>query len=664
MATYKTPDVYIKEISIFPPSVAEVETAIPAFIGYTEKAKKLKDDDLLFKAEKIDSIVEFEELYGGGPPLENIEVTLDDSNSPSEVDLDQKYYMYNSLRMFFNNGGGKCYIISVGKYGETVTYGTDTTHMLGGLRILKKVDEPTMILFPDATLLTGNNLYNLQQQALKQCNDLMDRVAICDLMNSGDHEQDVEDFRSKVGINYLKYGAAYTPWLKTQLPKKINFRNITVKRSSGSTVNLENLTTDSDIKNLISDLKIAITEYDTIVEDIVEAVAGSGQTLKEEIEDQVDNYDSTITTGSAVGDIRTELRKIYTIINGIAETLIDFQGSLTGSNILTSADIDNLVSNYDLKNEFQTLVYHSNAFSTTNIMTDAAMTSYLDTPSATPFTDVTTAWTITDAGDGGTIDAAYTAASSDYDRGTLARNAAKGLFNSFNAAIKELLTTANSTETTKQDSLKDSFGLYKDIYTKIDEVLAELPPSGAVAGIYAFVDSNRGVWKAPANVSLNGVSGVTVDIDFDDQKDLNVDVNAGKSINAIRVFTGKGILIWGARTLAGNDNEWRYISVRRFFNMVEESVKKSTYWAVFEPNDANTWVKVKAMIENYLTQKWRDGALAGAKPEEAFFVKVGLGLTMTAQDILEGRMNVEIGMAVVRPAEFIILKFSHKLQTS
>ena len=98
--------------------------------------------------------------------------------------------------------------------------------------------------------------------------------------------------------------------------------------------------------------------------------------------------------------------------------------------------------------------------------------------------------------------------------------------------------------------------------------------------------------------------------------------------------------------------------------MVEESIKKSTGWAVFEPNDANTWAKVRGMIENYLLQKWREGGLAGAKPNEAFFVQCGLGTTMDSQDILEGRMNVEIGMAVVRPAEFIILKFSHKMQTS
>jgi phage tail sheath protein FI len=104
------------------------------------------------------------------------------------------------------------------------------------------------------------------------------------------------------------------------------------------------------------------------------------------------------------------------------------------------------------------------------------------------------------------------------------------------------------------------------------------------------------------------------------------------------------------------------VPVRRFYNMVEESVKKSSSWVVFEPNDKSTWVRVKAMIENYLTGLWRQGALAGSKPEQAFFVKVGLGETMTAIDILEGRMIIEIGMAAVRPAEFIILRFSHKLQ--
>ncbi|MCK5087357.1 MAG: phage tail sheath family protein, partial [Melioribacteraceae bacterium] len=238
------------------------------------------------------------------------------------------------------------------------------------------------------------------------------------------------------------------------------------------------------------------------------------------------------------------------------------------------------------------------------------------------------------------------------------------IMDNVNTSVATILAAAKTFVENNESSLSSQFGLFANILKEVGKELTILPPSGAVVGVYAAVDSNRGVWKAPANVSLNSVSRLTETIDNKEQEDLNVDVVAGKSINAIRAFTGKGILIWGARTLAGNDNEWRYVPVRRFFNMVEESVKKSTYWAVFEPNDANTWIKVKSMIENYLTQKWRDGALAGAKPDEAFFVKVGLGTTMTAQDILEGRMNVEIGMAVVRPAEFIILKFSHKLQES
>ncbi len=206
--------------------------------------------------------------------------------------------------------------------------------------------------------------------------------------------------------------------------------------------------------------------------------------------------------------------------------------------------------------------------------------------------------------------------------------------------------------------------LYNLIKQQLQGLQIIMPPSSAVAGIYASVDASRGVWKAPANVTLAYVNAATLKISAEDQMSLNVDPTSGKSINAIRYFTGKGVMVWGARTLAGNDNEWRYVPVRRFFIFAEESIKKGSEWVVFEPNDANTWVRVRAMIENFLIKQWRAGALAGAKPEQAFFVRVGLGQTMTALDILEGRMNIEIGMAVVRPAEFIILKFSHKLQES
>jgi phage tail sheath protein FI len=206
--------------------------------------------------------------------------------------------------------------------------------------------------------------------------------------------------------------------------------------------------------------------------------------------------------------------------------------------------------------------------------------------------------------------------------------------------------------------------VYKGILAGISSTMTAMPPSGAVVGIYAMVDRTRGVWKAPANVSLSYVIEPAFVFTKSELDALNVDVVAGKSINAIRTFFGKGTLIYGGRTLAGNDNEWRYVSVRRFFNMVEESTKKACEQFVFEPNDANTWVKVQAMIENFLIVLWRQGALQGAKPEHAFYVAIGLGKTMTPLDILEGRMNVEIGLAVVRPAEFIILKFSQKMPES
>jgi uncharacterized protein len=204
--------------------------------------------------------------------------------------------------------------------------------------------------------------------------------------------------------------------------------------------------------------------------------------------------------------------------------------------------------------------------------------------------------------------------------------------------------------------------LYNSIITEWNKHTITLPPSATIAGIYSMVDNQRGVWKAPANISLSNILSPAAAINNEIQSGLNIDINAGKSINAIRSFIGKGILVWGARTLDGNNNEWRYISVRRFFIMVEESVKSALAAFAFEPNDARTWVIVKAMIENFMVNLWRQGALQGVKPDDAFFVKAGLAETMTIDDILNGRMIVEIGMAPVRPAEFIIICISQIMQ--
>ena len=142
----------------------------------------------------------------------------------------------------------------------------------------------------------------------------------------------------------------------------------------------------------------------------------------------------------------------------------------------------------------------------------------------------------------------------------------------------------------------------------------------------------------------------------------NVDPVSGKSIDVIREFKGLGTKVWGARTLAGNSNEWRYINVRRTVIFIEQSIKKSLLSLVFEPNDANTWAQANAMITNFLTNVWQQGALAGATAADAFEVMVGLGTTMTPVDILDGYIRIVVKIAVTRPAEFIVLTFQQQMQ--
>jgi phage tail sheath protein FI len=204
---------------------------------------------------------------------------------------------------------------------------------------------------------------------------------------------------------------------------------------------------------------------------------------------------------------------------------------------------------------------------------------------------------------------------------------------------------------------------YREIMKELRLRLNSLPVSAAIAGIYTLTDNTKGVWKAPANTGVASAVSPSVNISHEEQEDLNVPLN-GKAINAIRSFIGEGIKVWRARTLDGNSLDWRYINVRRTMIMLEESVKNATRAYVFDPNVANTWVSVKSMIANFLTGIWKRGGLAGAVPDDAFSVHVGLGETMTPEDILEGIMRVTVLVALVRPAEFIEITFQQQMQKS
>ena len=182
------------------------------------------------------------------------------------------------------------------------------------------------------------------------------------------------------------------------------------------------------------------------------------------------------------------------------------------------------------------------------------------------------------------------------------------------------------------------------------------PPSGAMAGIYSRSDNSRGVHKAPANEVVRGCTGLSCNYNVGEQDILNP-----IGVNLIRALPGQGIRVWGARTISSN-GLWKYVNVRRLFIYIEESIKANTNWVVFEPNSETLWSRVTRTIETFLATCWRDGALAGSSPEQAFFVECG-PTTMTQDDIDNGRLICQIGIAPVKPAEFVIFRITQKTAT-
>ena len=686
MATYKTPGVYVEEISVLPPSVAQVETAIPAFIGYTAKAEK-NGQDLTNRPTRISNMLEYNEYFGGQRTFSAgaYSLQLDKSKNYKVIEdsfaIQKLLNMYNSLRQFYDNGGGPCYIVSVGSYEDTVEAGDETDPAGAGLRVgvkaLEKVDEPTMIVLPDAANLDDAAFYSLQQMAIAQCGVLQDRVAVLDLreyqsntdkyVKANSYSDVYAEFRNRIGINDLKYAAAYTPFLETSYFPAIPYTlfKANVKDGANAAIDFTVVTADAALNGMVAKLENAHADLEKLQTSLNSLLSGS-PTLSDKYREL---RNAMVDPANTNAGAKTALTQVAEFFRSAINAVTTWDGSSQFQNIQLQNDLKALAKDSSVgfarfigdyvafEKQAQIDPIISPAFPTANLNAANIISWFTGLPDSVfppPKTDVGTIVANTNTYAGANNREIVAAAVNDVD----------GLFALLDNFIRKVRTASEKYVSSNEAIVYASHPIISAAVSHLQKQLAVVPPSGAVAGAYANVDRTRGVWKAPANVSLNNVTGPRVLIDNATQDGLNVDADSGKSINAIRAFAGKGTLIWGARTLDGNSNEWRYISVRRLFNMVEESVKKSTYPFVFEPNDMNTWVKVKGMIENYLTNIWRQGALAGAKPEHAFFVNIGLGITMTAVDVLEGRMNVEIGMAAVRPAEFIILKFSHKMQES
>ena len=214
------------------------------------------------------------------------------------------------------------------------------------------------------------------------------------------------------------------------------------------------------------------------------------------------------------------------------------------------------------------------------------------------------------------------------------------------------------------DVLKTVFPDYELLTAAIASYLSTQPVAPALAGVFTVVDNQVGVWKAPVNVSLTAVTSPALEINDLLQADMTLDAATGISVNAIRAFQGQGTLVWGDRMLAGNSQDWRYINVRRTLIFIEQSVTCTVRNYAFSPNDANTWATVKDMISSFLLNIWKQGGLAGTVPADAFSVSVGLGVTMTPDDILNGYLRIVVYVAITRPAEFIIFTFQQQMQNS
>jgi uncharacterized protein len=513
----RTPGVYVTELTAFPPSVVGVQTAIPAFIGFTEKAD-ISGKPVYLKPIKIGAMVDFEAVFGRRYKyqygLESVTAGPTDADKydfkvfayPEGSTPEWRYYklteaakvnrynLYDSMRLFYANGGGTCYVVSVGHYGEDIT----EEKLMLGLAAIEEQVGPTMLVVPEAIHLDSITKFgNVAKDMLRQCSKLQDRVAILDVYGAGTVTKATLDdtiaaFRGEVGNLFLNYGMAYFPFLDTSV--------YPVSEVDYTSIDSEGVAPYTKLKEVLTWERINLYGPDT-------------------------------PDGSRAKAVQDDIDKLPTAL-------------------------DVVKLNQNLTNSLPLLV-----------------------------------------------------------------------------DIERIVTVKNDV----------------------------LPPSPAMAGIYTLTDATKGVWNAPANITLSAVEKPSFKLDNQQQADLNVPVD-GKAVNAIREFPSRGTLVWGARTLDGNSNDYRYIQVRRTLIYIEQSIKNALDQFVFAPNDGNTWATVTAMVSSFLQGVWSQGGLMGATASEAFSVQCGIGSTMTGQDILDGYMRVQVVLQMIRPAEFIELTFKQKME--
>ncbi len=658
---YSTPGVYIKQSAA--PTSVNVSTAIPAFIGHTEKIPVINGEGEYYKPIRIDSLANFELIFGKEKVYDSYQVrTTQEGNFDSVRPSENRYFLYESVRLFYENGGEICYIVSVGNYESPVNFGNSIFFpgLYEGIQAIEKTDEITLIVLPDAPLINvpftdrASKFGELQQLALRQCGRLKDRFCILDTL-MGDNATlefpiNSEDggFRTHIGTSYLAYGAAYYPWIKMDLKRNCSYFQL--RDENGAPIGTNVLFEDDTSIQYLERLKIILVNNFyaylnftlTIPPNPMLSNPAEGYKM---LKDEYDALRGNIIDAQGIF-VQQYFTNWFHFIVDVSLTFYALEPSEE-----TPLALVKKINQFKLDNSLIDNVFYLVQLNKDLVLTDP--TSGMFTPSPAINDLNMTDWIRGEeiANIQGT-NFAFMAAPPEEKVQALAYIESlidiDYLFKKFDELYRVWLRLYKKAEA----DLFVKHPIFRHIPKAINSLI--VPPSGAIAGTYTRIDRTNGIWYAPANVNLKGVLGPALRLNNVDQSELNVHYT-GKSINVLRGFRGKGTMIFGARTLAGNDLEWRYISVRRLFINIEETLKKAIEPYLFETNDRNTWVKIKSLAYNYLTLQWRSGALKGETSEQAFYIKVGLGETMSSQDVLEGRMIVEIGLAAVRPAEFIVL---------
>jgi phage tail sheath protein FI len=617
---YKTPGVYVEEIDAFPPSIVGVDTAVPVFIGYTQKAEK-NGRNLKLQPVRIGSMVEYAAIFGH-------------AFEPQFKVTDSDAVLTQAKTDAAKTGGP----LTTAKAADTAAKQA-VAAAATGTDEKAKTDAKKTARDAAAALRLATNADTDAKNKVRAAQSGAADFAIGGSRYTLDIGDKVYLLYNSLRLFYANGGG--------------NCYIVSVGDNKAAIAKLDFENGLAAVRDLVGPTMLVIPEAVLLGREDYKTVVYDMLTQCQTKQDRVAILDVWGTdrlppdlTESEFGDAMTTFREGLSAVPGAALKYGMVYAPFVKTSVIDPSEFD-----YTNFAEFgpDPGTGHWQPGALTSALLNAANALYPDPAGTPPVTTKPDWWPATPA-----FPADLALSAKAREIGALYIGKMKDAQDlegaDRDAAIKKI-----------NQGLTAQLPVLQDIYAAMAAKLGVLPPSAAMAGVYTRNDADRGVWNAPANVGLVSVIGPTLQISNTMQGNLNMPID-GLAINAIRDFVGRGTLVWGARTLDGNSNDWRYIQVRRALIYIEQSVELALNKFVFEPNVAQTWVTVTSMIGSFLRGVWQAGGLMGASPAEAFTVQCGLGSTMTAQDILLGTMNVQIMLQMVHPAEFIVLTFKQQMQ--